>query len=105
LPIIDVTLWHLPDNHHMMAQKLGDFEAKALFDEIYQAHGRAILGYALRRTSIDAAQDIAAETFLVAWRRIDEVPKEPLPWLLGVARRILANQRRSATRAELCGRG
>ena len=41
---------------------------------------------------------MVAETFLVAWRRLDEVPEEAKPWLLGVARRVLANQRRAAGR-------
>jgi RNA polymerase sigma-70 factor (ECF subfamily) len=39
-----------------------------------------------------------AETFLVAWRRLDGVPDEPLPWLLGVARKVLANRWRAAGR-------
>lgn len=43
-------------------------------------------------------QDVAAETFTVAWRRLDVVPDEALPWLYQVARRTLANQRRSAQR-------
>lgn len=33
---------------------------------------------------------MVAETFLVAWRRLDELPDEAKPWLLGVARRVLA---------------
>jgi RNA polymerase sigma-70 factor (ECF subfamily) len=60
-------------------------------------HGR-VRAYALRRTSREAAQDVVADTFLVAWRRLDEVPGDGLPWLFGVARRVLANQRRSAQR-------
>ena len=36
--------------------------------------------------------------FLTAWRRFDRVPDDALPWLLGVARRVLANARRSAAR-------
>jgi RNA polymerase sigma-70 factor (ECF subfamily) len=35
-----------------------------------------------------------AETFLIAWRRLDDLPGEPVPWLLGTARRVLANHRR-----------
>ena len=54
--------------------------------------------YALRRTDRDTAQDVVAETFTVAWRRLDKVPEKPLPWLYGVARRVLANQRRSTRR-------
>ena len=41
---------------------------------------------------------MVAETFLVAWRRLDELPEEAKPWLLGVARRVLSNQRRAAGR-------
>jgi hypothetical protein len=50
----------------------------------------SILGYALRRTtSPDDAADILAETFLTAWRRLDELPsgEEAGLWLYGVARR------------------
>jgi RNA polymerase sigma-70 factor (ECF subfamily) len=32
------------------------------------------------------------DVFLVVWRRLEEVPEDPLPWLLGVARRALANR-------------
>lgn len=41
---------------------------------------------------------MVADTFLVAWRRLDEVPADALPWLYGVARRVLANHRRAARR-------
>jgi len=48
----------------------------------------------------DEAGDAAAEVFTVAWRRLGRVPAEPetLPWLYGVARRVVANQERSARR-------
>jgi RNA polymerase sigma-70 factor (ECF subfamily) len=67
---------------------------------LYTLHGRAVLAYALRRTSSpEDAADVVAETFLVAWRRLDSVPSgDALPWLYGVARRVLANQRRAAHR-------
>ncbi len=70
------------------------------FEELFRRHYPAVRGYALRRTSPDAAQDAVAETFLVAWRRLDDVPDDELPWLFGVARRVLANQRRSSDRGE-----
>jgi RNA polymerase sigma-70 factor, ECF subfamily len=64
-----------------------------------------VLAHALRRTDAGAAHDAVAETFLVAWRRFDEVPRDPLPWLYGVARRVLADQRRAGRRrASLQGR-
>jgi RNA polymerase sigma factor (sigma-70 family) len=69
------------------------------FESLFREHYPAVRGYALRRTSPDAAQDAVAETFLVAWRRLEDVPDDALPWLFGVARRVLANQRRSAGRS------
>ena len=59
-----------------------------------------MLAYALRRTERATAEDVVAETFVIAWRRLDEVPDPPLPWLLGVARRVLANQRRGERRRD-----
>jgi RNA polymerase sigma factor (sigma-70 family) len=68
------------------------------FEELFREHYGAVRGYALRRAPGDLAQDAVSETFLVAWRRLDDVPADALPWLYGVARRVLANQRRSADR-------
>jgi RNA polymerase sigma-70 factor (ECF subfamily) len=42
--------------------------------------------------------DVVAETFLVAWRRLDDVPAEARPWLIGVARNVRLNLHRSARR-------
>lgn len=73
---------------------------RALFDRCY----RPVLGYALRRAATrSGAEDVAADTFLVAWRRIGDVPREDseaLAWLLGVARRILSNARRGDARRD-----
>jgi RNA polymerase sigma-70 factor (ECF subfamily) len=41
-----------------------------------------------------------AETFLVAWRRLEDVPADARPWLLGVARKVLATQLRALRRRE-----
>src|SRR5215218_1850862 len=68
------------------------------FEELFREHYGAVRGYALHRIPGDLAQDVVSETFLVAWRRLDDVPADALPWLYGVARRVLANQRRSADR-------
>lgn len=77
-----------------------DPSAEHRFRHLFDAHFDAILGYALRRAGSDDAADVAADTFLVAWRRLDDVPDGPdaLPWLYGVARRTLANQRRGRRR-------
>ena len=70
------------------------------FQEIFRLHHRKVYAYCRRRTDASSAQDAAAETFLIVWRRIDDVPQDDhvLPWLYGVARRVLANQFRSQRR-------
>lgn len=71
------------------------------FEDVYAACHGPVLGYALRRTdSSDDAADVVAETFLTAWRRLDEVPAGDAArlWLYGVARRVLANMRRGRRR-------
>lgn len=73
-------------------------EDRELAEALYLRYARAVHLYALRRINADAAQDVTAETFLVAWRRRASMPADPLPWLYAIARRVLANQRRSATR-------
>jgi RNA polymerase sigma-70 factor (ECF subfamily) len=72
--------------------------AEEEFERMYRACYPAVLAYARRRTTPDAAEDAAAQTFLVAWRKFRNVPAEPLPWLYGVARRVLADQLRSTRR-------
>jgi RNA polymerase sigma-70 factor, ECF subfamily len=57
-----------------------------------------VLAYARRRAPAEVADDVAAETFAVAWRKAEQIPREPLPWLLAVARRVLSTQRRSGQR-------
>ena len=74
-----------------------DDEREARFTALFDAHRDAVRAYLWRRDS-ELADDITADTFLVCWRRLDAVPAEPLPWLLGVARNIRLNQRRGARR-------
>jgi RNA polymerase sigma-70 factor (ECF subfamily) len=76
------------------------------FEALYRAQARALLAYALRRVDRpEEAADVVAETMLVAWRRLDDVPPgaEARPWLFGVARRVLANRRRGARRRHRLG--
>jgi RNA polymerase sigma factor (sigma-70 family) len=72
------------------------------FETIYRDTRQALLAYLLRRTgSTDDAADLLSEIYLVAWRRMSQVPagEEARLWLFGVARRALANQRRRARTA------
>jgi RNA polymerase sigma-70 factor, ECF subfamily len=69
------------------------------FEVMFRARHDAMLAFALRRAQPDDARDVVAETFLVAWRRFRDLPVDAeLPWLYGIARRVLANQRRGARR-------
>ncbi|RFS83545.1 sigma-70 family RNA polymerase sigma factor [Actinomadura spongiicola] len=76
-------------------------ERSARFEELYETHLGHVTGYVRRRTGdADDAADVIAETFLVAWRRLDDVPPgdEARFYLYGVARRTLANLRRGQRR-------
>jgi RNA polymerase sigma-70 factor (ECF subfamily) len=74
-------------------------EREARFERLYREHAAPVFAYALRRSSPDEAADAAAETFVVAWRRLGEVSDDHvLPWLYEIARRVLSTQRRSGRR-------
>lgn len=69
-----------------------------MFERMFRAHHLAVYRYVARRVEAAAVQDVVAETFLTAWRRFDELVGEPLPWLLGIARRVSANHLRGRAR-------
>jgi RNA polymerase sigma factor (sigma-70 family) len=73
---------------------------EAAFERLYARHHRAVLAYCARRASLTDAWDATADVFLVAWRRMEDMPSREgqLPWLIGVAARTLANQRRAHAR-------
>jgi len=70
------------------------------FEALYRAHSLVLLGYCARRTSREDAKDAAAEVFMVALRRIDDVPAgdRALPWLYTVAKNVINNRNRSSRR-------
>jgi RNA polymerase sigma-70 factor, ECF subfamily len=71
---------------------------EARLEALFCDHFSAVRSYARRRAPESMVDDVVAETFLVAWRRIDDLPDEVRPWLLGVARKTLSTQLRSARR-------
>lgn len=75
-----------------------DAEARARLERLWHDHYDTLLAYAARRVPEDVAADAVGDTFLVAWRRLDAIPAEPLPWLIGVTRKSIANRRRAGTR-------
>ncbi|MEI5674438.1 MULTISPECIES: RNA polymerase sigma factor [Nocardioides] len=72
-------------------------------DELYRRHGPVVFRYARSRLDTEDAHDVTAEVFVVALRRWREVPEHELAWLLGVARRVIANHVRSARRRTALG--
>lgn len=79
-------------------------DADRRFETCFRDHYAVVLAFAIRRLPDRAsAEDAAAETFAVAWRRRELIPEEPLPWLYGIALRVVANQRRSGQRRRQLG--
>ncbi|MCP2266947.1 RNA polymerase sigma factor [Promicromonospora thailandica] len=69
----------------------------AATEELFAAHARGVYRYARARLPAAEAEDVVAEVFAIAWRK-GELPDNPRAWLLGVARRVLANQVRAQQR-------
>lgn len=78
-----------------------DDQRRDRFRQIYDDNYERILGYALRRTdTVEDAHDVVSETFLAAWRRLDDVPAGARArlWLYGTARNAVANHYRGRQR-------
>jgi RNA polymerase sigma-70 factor, ECF subfamily len=67
-------------------------------EDLWSVYGGRVWAYAARRVGRQLADDVVADVFLVAWRRRHLRPAEPLPWLYGVARRVLADHYRAESR-------
>lgn len=71
----------------------------ARFEELAAEVYEPLQRYVRRRVDPGAADDVVSEVLLALWRRLDDVPTGAhLPWAYGVARRTLANHRRSVRR-------
>ena len=70
------------------------------FRAMFDSYHTAIQAYCWRRLDAAAADDAAADTFLTAWRRINDAPaaSEQRLWLYGIARNVVRNAKRSAHR-------
>jgi RNA polymerase sigma-70 factor, ECF subfamily len=68
------------------------------FERIFRTHHLTVHAFARRRVTAEAVDDVVSETFTVAWRRLDDIPDDPLPWLLGVARNVVGTARRGEAR-------
>ena len=75
-------------------------EQNTRFEQMWDRHRSQVLAYCVRRVGPEAAEDACAETFLIAWRRLDDIPAPPdtVLYLYGIARKVVTNYRRSALR-------
>lgn len=71
----------------------------AVTESLFVAHASAVYRYARSRLPAAEAEDVVAEVFAVAWRK-GELPDNPRAWLLGVARKVMANQVRAQQRRD-----
>ena len=82
---------------------MGDAVDTAEYTRLVNEHSRSVYRYSLRRLSDwSSCEDVVSETFLIAWRRRDQIPprERELAWLCAIAFRVLSNQRRSRDRRE-----
>lgn len=65
-----------------------DLARRARLEGLYEDHAAAVYTYGLRRVGAEHAREVLVEAFVLAWRRIDEVPNDALPWLYTTARLV-----------------
>jgi RNA polymerase sigma-70 factor (ECF subfamily) len=77
---------------------LTDAEATERFTDLYDQNYRNVYAYAVSRAGSQLAEEVVSEVFLIAWRRLADVPVPALPWLLAVARNVAITEFRAARR-------
>lgn len=84
----------------MSEEAATDEERRERFEAVAALVTEPVRRFLARRTDAETADDVVADTLLVCWRRLDDVPDgdEALPWAYAVARRALANAERGARR-------
>ncbi len=70
------------------------------FRRCYHDTSRRVYAFVRRYADESDRDDLIAEVYLAAWRHFDQLPPEPLPWLLGTARKVLGNHGRSRGRRQ-----
>ena len=83
-----------------MIGPLASTGASASFEAFYRGRYQEIAAYVRRRVADDAADDVIANVFTVAWRRFGDVPGPPRdrPWLFAVARHTISDHNRAQRR-------
>lgn len=76
-------------------------ERNTRLELLFRQYSSRLLDYAHSRgMSWAESEDVVAEVYVVCWRRLDDVPSDALPWLFGVARKVVANRHRSHRRRD-----
>jgi RNA polymerase sigma factor (sigma-70 family) len=71
------------------------------FAALFDRHARTLHRYLARRAGVAAAEDLLAQTFLVAFEtrdRYDQARADARPWLYGIATNVLRRARRDEVR-------
>jgi len=68
-------------------------DSRIRFEGLYRAHCGTVRSFVHRRVPSGAADDVVADVFVIAWRRLDKARGDVLAWLLAIARGVLANRR------------
>ncbi len=92
--MVEGRVLHAGVSRHRLDVSLRPTDAQR-FEALYRAHYPAIVRFAHRRIDVDRAEEVVADTFATAWRRLDDVPADPLPWLYVVARHHLSDEHRA----------
>jgi RNA polymerase sigma-70 factor (ECF subfamily) len=79
---------------------LDDLDAIERFTGLYDRYRSRVYAYAVSRAGRQLADEVVSEVFLAAWRKVAELPDDPLPWLLVTARNVIGSEFRSAGRQE-----
>jgi RNA polymerase sigma-70 factor (ECF subfamily) len=94
--------WTIPSMRRVKRGSETGIDAR--FSSLFLSHYDDVLGYCVRRTNRADADDVAADVFATAWRRIDDLDWDTArPWLFGIARGTLANHHRSKVRRTRLG--
>ncbi|MWA07417.1 sigma-70 family RNA polymerase sigma factor [Actinomadura sp. LD22] len=97
-PYLEVDISAEVDDVELIARSRNQPEA---FSEIFDRHARRLRGYVARRLGSDAADDVVAETFLIAFQcrnKHDFSRADARSWLFGIAERLVGDHRRSEMR-------
>ena len=79
---------------------MDDLVAIERFTGLYDRYRNRVYAYAVSRAGRQLADEVVSEVFLVAWRRLEQLPDDPLPWLLVTARNVIGSEFRAAARQE-----